>query len=513
MGFSNDLQVGCSLQERQAALDAVLASSTFSRNQRLSRLLTYLCSRSFAGEGAFLKEYTIATDVFGRPPEFDQSSDAIVRVEMHRLRKKLKEFYASEGADQNVEIVIHPGHYAPEFVERRPPDEWKEVVPVLPVALPATQQTIAVPHRERARPRWLWLALAAAAVILAAAIWTVGRNRTVAPLPPSARELALPALNQSEAVRILSGRARAQRDREGNVWGPDTFFNGGTPLNVAGQPIYRTRNPFLYLGARTGDFSYKIPLKPGVYELHLHFADLSFTPGVSMEGGENMRTFHVALNGAPLLREFDIIANAGTNTACERVFKDVTPDKDGYLHLTFTKVVNEPLLNAIEILPAVPHRIRTVRIATQDVGFTDKSGTAWRPDNYFLNGRSIAKMGIVSGPIDPQVYERERYGNFSYAIPVAPGNYELRLHFAETYFGPKEQGGGGVGDRIFDVFCNGTALLSQFDVFKEAGSGNELIETFHGLQPNGQGTLLISFMPRKNYAMVSALELIDETPQ
>ncbi len=232
-----------------------------------------------------------------------------------------------------------------------------------------------------------------------------------------------------------------------------------------------------------------------------------------MEGGENTRYFNVYLNGRQLLNNFDIIASAGPNTACEQVFKDAEPDHDGYLHLSFNRIVGAPILSAIEILPATKHRIRPIRISTQDSGFTDKSGVSWEPDNYFLNGRSIAKFGIVTGPVDSQIYERERYGNFSYAIPAAPGNYRLTLHFAETYFGPGEQGAGGVGDRIFDVYCNGTVLVSQLDVFKEAGSRHQLLKTFHDIQPNAQGNVLISFIPRKNYAMVSAIELIDETNQ
>jgi hypothetical protein len=170
-------------------------------------------------------------------------------------------------------------------------------------------------------------------------------------------------------------------------------------------------------------------------------------------------------------------------------------------------------VNAIQILPALPHGVRPIRISTQDNGFTDKSGLSWQPDNYFLNGRSIAKFGIPSGPVDAQIYERERYGNFSYAIPAAPGKYHLNLHFAETYFGPGEQGGGGAGDRLFDVYCNGVALIRNLDVFSEVGANHELIKTFHGIEPNAQGNVLLSFVPRKNYAMISAIELIDESDQ
>ena len=50
-------------------------------------------------------------------------------------------------------------------------------------------------------------------------------------------------------------------------------------------------------------------------------------------------------------------------------------------------------------------------------------------------------------------------------------------------------------------------------MFQEAGSHHQLIKTYHGLQPNAQGKLLFSFVPRVNYANVSAIEVVDETEQ
>src|SRR5690242_2336582 len=120
------------LEEQRAALQLVLASATFAKNPRLVLLLEYLCDRCFKGEASSIKEYNIATDVFRRPPDFDQSGDSIVRVEMHRLRKKLKEYYAGEGASQPVQIVIQSGQYQPEFVSRQN-TEQTAIEPVAPV--------------------------------------------------------------------------------------------------------------------------------------------------------------------------------------------------------------------------------------------------------------------------------------------------------------------------------------------------------------------------------------------
>src|SRR6204780_1551274 len=104
----------------RAALYAVLTSGIFENKPRLANLLKYICERHFDGDTGTIKEYSIATDVFGRGQSFDQATDSIVRVEAFRLRKKLREFYEGEGGDQLIEIVVATGHYRPEFVDRSP---------------------------------------------------------------------------------------------------------------------------------------------------------------------------------------------------------------------------------------------------------------------------------------------------------------------------------------------------------------------------------------------------------
>src|SRR6185437_3235739 len=113
------IPIAVSLERERAEAAVVLASERFVRSPRLARLLDYLCSKYFEGEADQIKEYNIATEVLGRPAEFDPSQDAIARVEAHRLRKKLKEYYAAEGADHPVKIVLSPGTYVPVFARSR----------------------------------------------------------------------------------------------------------------------------------------------------------------------------------------------------------------------------------------------------------------------------------------------------------------------------------------------------------------------------------------------------------
>jgi hypothetical protein len=85
------------------------------------------------------------------------------------------------------------------------------------------------------------------------------------------------------------------------------------------------------------------------------------------------------------------------------------------------------------------------------------------------------------------------------------------MRFSEGTFGPGTVRGGGVGSRVFDVDCNGVALLRSFDIFKAAGGNNRAVDkTFRDLAPNAQGTLLFSAVPIKNYPCLNAIEVVPE---
>ena len=97
------------VSEKRRELDAVLHSREFLRSPALARLLEYLCEKVFTGKIQEIKEFSIATEVFGRDDGFGEKRDSKVRVEVHRLRKKLHRYYETEGMDRPVRIVIRPG--------------------------------------------------------------------------------------------------------------------------------------------------------------------------------------------------------------------------------------------------------------------------------------------------------------------------------------------------------------------------------------------------------------------
>ena len=101
-----------SAAEVQAQLERILASRCFEQAGRASRFLRYAVEQTLAGNGERLKGYTIAVEVFDRPADFDAQNDSLVRVEGGRLRRRLIEYYATDGRGDRVQIELPRGSYA-----------------------------------------------------------------------------------------------------------------------------------------------------------------------------------------------------------------------------------------------------------------------------------------------------------------------------------------------------------------------------------------------------------------
>jgi TolB-like protein/Tfp pilus assembly protein PilF len=96
-------------------VDAITASPPFSGSAQLCRFLRYIVERTLAGDTASLKENLLGTEVFDRGIRYDPRTDPVVRVEARRLRAKLDEYYAAEGARAPIVIRIPKGSYISVF--------------------------------------------------------------------------------------------------------------------------------------------------------------------------------------------------------------------------------------------------------------------------------------------------------------------------------------------------------------------------------------------------------------
>jgi len=106
---------GITREEQRAQLQKVLHSEAFHSSPGLQKFLEHVATKTIDGMSQQIKEYTIGIEVFGRSDVYDPKIDTVVRVQAHRLREKLKEYYSTEGIGDPILLVIPKGHYIPFF--------------------------------------------------------------------------------------------------------------------------------------------------------------------------------------------------------------------------------------------------------------------------------------------------------------------------------------------------------------------------------------------------------------
>ncbi|HET9409897.1 MAG TPA: malectin domain-containing carbohydrate-binding protein [Candidatus Sulfotelmatobacter sp.] len=489
------------LNAERAEVDLLLKSRTFGRANSLGRFLSFVCEKYFAGATSEIKEYNIAVEALGRPPDFDPQTDTIVRVTAHTLRKRLEAYYSAEGADHEVQISLPPGHYMPLFTYR-----------VASGANGANGSRKENTERQRnvqssagrLRPRRVGRGVSAVTVTLTVALavasyYWVARRSGAKSFPTAAA--AVPFNSAAPGLHAMVGSHAQFVDRAGSVWEPDRFCSGGAEFSVIGHSILGTGDSELYSAGRRGQFQCSYPVAAGVYEVHLLFAE---TAGLQ----ENSRSVGFSINGGPV-NTLDVVDDAGgDDIATAKVLTDISPAKDGMIHVDFT--TPDSFVNGIEILPGSPHRMLPVRILAARNSYRDSDGNLWLSDRYFQGGRLSRFGGDLSKVPNGGIYDGHRFGHFRYIIPVAKGEkYTVRLHFLEHWFGVPSGSMGGSGSRVFSVWCNGAVLLRNFDIYQEGGA-QPVVKTFSHIEPTAQDKIELSFTPTVNYPSVSAIEVIPE---
>ena len=104
----------------EGILEQLLASREFSRSGQLKKILAYVCRAAAEGRQDEVTESAIAEEVLNRR-NFDPNADTIVRVQMRRLKQKLNEYYANEGAHDLLRVEFRKHSYVPAFREN-----WRE---------------------------------------------------------------------------------------------------------------------------------------------------------------------------------------------------------------------------------------------------------------------------------------------------------------------------------------------------------------------------------------------------
>ncbi len=153
------------------------------------------------------------------------------------------------------------------------------------------------------------------------------------------------ALNTNPFSPILvNAGGPSYTDSQAQVWSADKNFSGGSTASST-HSIANTADPKLYQTERYGNFTYQFTVPNGTYNVVLKFAEFYWT-------SSGRRIFNVAINGTPVLTNFDIIAAVGAPyTAIDKTFATAT--STGTVTIQFTSgSADLPKISAIEISSA-----------------------------------------------------------------------------------------------------------------------------------------------------------------
>jgi hypothetical protein len=125
-----------SLEQKRAALDAILRSHAMSRSDQLRGLLTYLVQQEIDGHRETLTEYQIAVEGLGLPSSYAPGEDSTVRNRAYTLRRKVDEIYRRELTKEPVRVEFIKGSYVPRFVLVAPDPLETSIIPAEVVAPP-----------------------------------------------------------------------------------------------------------------------------------------------------------------------------------------------------------------------------------------------------------------------------------------------------------------------------------------------------------------------------------------
>ena len=148
-----------------------------------------------------------------------------------------------------------------------------------------------------------------------------------------------------EVIRIKTGVDKPLTDETGVVWRADAGFADGDTIERGGLAIANTKTPSVYQAERYSMSAFHWKLANGKYTVKLHFAETY--EGITA-AGERVFSFDVEGHA---FKDFDVVkAAGGTQRAyVETVEVEV---KDGSLDITFSSQIENPEINALEIIPA-----------------------------------------------------------------------------------------------------------------------------------------------------------------
>jgi serine/threonine-protein kinase len=431
-------------EEALRELERILASRAFQGTGRSGALLRFLVERTLAGHGEHLKEYIVGAEALGRGESFDPRTDAIVRVEISRLRSRLSHFYATEGAANPVRIAVPKGSYAPVF----------ESAPVI-------ESTSGIAKRPRDLGRRAALATVALAVvsIAALALWFLWSAQASPPAPVTRLELDLgdsvvmrsTQVGSSSVIISPDGRRLvfvSFRNQEPRLMTRDLSEIGGSE-SVELPGTAGVRGPFFspdghHVGFLAGKRLWKTRVDGGEPTV---ICDATELLGASW-GDDG--SIVAALTATGLAR---VSSNGGTpepiaGTPAGARWPQVLPGSKAVL---FTAGQPGPGPLRIEVLSLIDGTVRTLMQGVSYARYLSSGHLAW-----------VARQTLFVAPFD-----RQRLELTGPAVPVvediAPSMYagaDFDVSYAGTLVFRRQTGGRASTIQTLDRSRPGTPLLS-----------------------------------------------------
>ena len=150
-----------------------------------------------------------------------------------------------------------------------------------------------------------------------------------------------------------------------------------------------------------------------------------------------------------------------------------------------------------------------IRLNSGGFGFTGAGADIWYDDYGFNIGSTSTTSIPIAGTADQVLYQSERYDGSSngadleYSFVIDDGQYEVRLHFAETY-------ATGPGQRVFDVTAEGDLVIDDLDIFARVGANSALAMEFPVTVSDG--TLNIAFHHGVQNPKICGIEVFSIVP-
>jgi hypothetical protein len=148
-------------------MDRMLESYFFRKSSRYTALFRYVVQETLAGRGDELKERNLGT-MLGRNPDYDTSTDPVVRITMGEIRKRIALYYREPGHDTEVQIDLPTYSYVPEFR-----------LPAQPIMSTTSVVEIVGERRPRVRRVFIISSIGVAVVALLVAAWFSQRSRAL----------------------------------------------------------------------------------------------------------------------------------------------------------------------------------------------------------------------------------------------------------------------------------------------------------------------------------------------